>query len=90
MISENKVPLPFLIMLLLQFILIIGDRGFYLRKYIFGKFIYQILLVVAIHIWMFFILPAINNRCVITPVLLYDVTKLKACSRENIEMRAAS
>ena len=57
-----QVPIPFLIMLLAQFILIIFDRALFLRKNIFGKFIFQILLVILIHVWMFFILPYITQR----------------------------
>ncbi|XP_052229514.1 piezo-type mechanosensitive ion channel component 1-like isoform X2 [Dreissena polymorpha] len=61
-ISENRIPIPFLIMLLAQFILIIVDRALYLRKNILGKFIFQILLVVLIHVWMFFIIPVWTGK----------------------------
>ncbi|XP_053400970.1 piezo-type mechanosensitive ion channel component 2-like isoform X3 [Mercenaria mercenaria] len=61
-ISEDRIPVPFLIMLLAQFILIIIDRALYLRKNVLGKFIFQILLVVLLHIWMFFILPYSTNK----------------------------
>nr|QZA74858.1 piezo [Platynereis dumerilii] len=61
-IQENKVPIPFLVMLLVQFVLMIIDRAIYLRKRVVGKFIYQIFLVALIHVWMFFILPAITHR----------------------------
>ncbi|XP_061162541.1 piezo-type mechanosensitive ion channel component 2-like [Saccostrea echinata] len=61
-ISEDRIPVPFLIMLLTQFILIIVDRALYLRKNILGKFIFQILLVIIIHVWLFFILPYVTKR----------------------------
>jgi hypothetical protein len=56
-IQQNRVPAPFLGMLLAQFILIIIDRALYLRKQIFGKFLFQVLLVFVVHAWMFFGLP---------------------------------
>jgi len=59
---ENKVPMPFLIMLFLQFVLIVVDRALYLRKYIRGKIVFQFLLVFGGHIWLFFILPVLTGR----------------------------
>nr|CAD7432633.1 unnamed protein product [Timema monikensis] len=53
-LEENKVPIPFLLMLILQFALIVIDRALYLRKHILGKIMFQFLLVVGIHIWMQF------------------------------------
>jgi len=61
-LEENKVPVPFLVMVILQFALIVIDRALYLRKYILGKFFYQMFLVTFIHIAMFFILPAVTER----------------------------
>ncbi|XP_022685819.1 piezo-type mechanosensitive ion channel component 2-like isoform X3 [Varroa jacobsoni] len=60
--EKNEVPIPFLIMLLAQFGLIVIDRALYLRKYILGKLIFQQAIVVLIHIWMFFALPAISQK----------------------------
>ncbi|KAL5021686.1 hypothetical protein ScPMuIL_000841 [Solemya velum] len=61
-ISENRVPVVFLVMLVAMFVLIIIDRALYLRKNILGKFFFQIILVSVIHIWMFFILPYSSKR----------------------------
>ncbi|XP_054165401.1 piezo-type mechanosensitive ion channel component-like [Oppia nitens] len=61
-LEENKIPIPFLVTLLLQFALIIIDRALYLRKYIKGKLVFQILLALGIHIWLFFALPAMTDK----------------------------
>ncbi|XP_072762660.1 piezo-type mechanosensitive ion channel component isoform X5 [Anoplolepis gracilipes] len=60
--QENRVPMPFLLMLLLQFALIVIDRALFLRKYIVGKLIFQYCLVFGVHLWMFFILPSVTER----------------------------
>ncbi|XP_044597083.1 piezo-type mechanosensitive ion channel component isoform X3 [Cotesia glomerata] len=61
-LQENRVPMPFLIMMLIQFALIVIDRALYLRKSILGKLAFQYALIVGIHIWMFFFLPGITGR----------------------------
>ncbi|XP_033209745.1 piezo-type mechanosensitive ion channel component isoform X3 [Belonocnema kinseyi] len=61
-LQENRVPMPFLLMLLLQFALIVIDRALFLRKSILGKLIFQYCLIFGIHIWMFFILPSVTER----------------------------
>ncbi|KAG5675805.1 hypothetical protein PVAND_005679 [Polypedilum vanderplanki] len=60
--EENKVPVTFLLMLIIQFFLIVIDRALYLRKNMFGKIIFQIILIIGLHIWMFFVLPATTER----------------------------
>ncbi|XP_064641354.1 piezo-type mechanosensitive ion channel component 2-like isoform X4 [Lineus longissimus] len=61
-LSENKIPGPFLAMLLIQFVFIVIDRALYLKKFVLGKFVFQITLVIVIHLWMFFILPLTTER----------------------------
>ncbi|XP_023248310.1 piezo-type mechanosensitive ion channel component isoform X2 [Copidosoma floridanum] len=59
---ENRIPIPFLVMLLLQFALIVVDRAFYLKKSVTNRLILHYPFVVAIHIWMFFVLPLLTSR----------------------------
>ncbi|XP_069355072.1 piezo-type mechanosensitive ion channel component isoform X8 [Maniola hyperantus] len=61
-LEENKVPIPFLVMLILQFVLIVIDRALYLRKFMLGKILFQYMLIIGVHIWMFFVLPFITER----------------------------
>ncbi len=61
-LSEDQVPEAFLVMLLIQFSTMIVDRALYLRKTLFGKCIFQVVLVFGIHFWMFFILPGVTER----------------------------
>lgn len=49
-------------MLLIQFSTMVVDRALYLRKTVLGKLAFQVVLVLAIHLWMFFILPAVTER----------------------------
>lgn len=60
--EENKVPITFLLMLIIQFFFIVVDRALYLRKYMFGKIIFQFILIIGLHIWMFFVLPVTTER----------------------------
>ncbi|XP_064202838.1 piezo-type mechanosensitive ion channel component 2-like [Anguilla rostrata] len=61
-LSEDQVPGPFLVMVLIQFSTMIVDRALYLRKTVMGKVIFQVILVFGIHFWMFFILPGVTER----------------------------
>ncbi|XP_066099072.1 piezo-type mechanosensitive ion channel component 1 isoform X3 [Saccopteryx bilineata] len=61
-LSDDQVPEAFLVMLLIQFSTMVIDRALYLRKTVLGKLAFQVVLVLAIHIWMFFILPAVTER----------------------------
>ncbi|XP_037894241.1 piezo-type mechanosensitive ion channel component isoform X3 [Glossina fuscipes] len=61
-LSENKVPVSFLIMLLVQFLLIIIDRVVYLRKALRVKIVFHYISVVGVHVWMFLLLPWVTAR----------------------------
>lgn len=61
-VEENKIPVAFLIMLLLQFIFIIVDRALYLRKNLKGKIVFQFVTVVAMHIWLFLLVPMFSEK----------------------------
>ncbi|KAM3841732.1 piezo-type mechanosensitive ion channel component 2-like [Vipera latastei] len=61
-LSEDDVPGPWLVILLIQFGTMIIDRALYLRKNKFGKCVFQVILVFGVHIWMFFILPEVTQR----------------------------
>ncbi|KAM4833463.1 LOW QUALITY PROTEIN: piezo-type mechanosensitive ion channel component 1 [Thomomys bottae] len=61
-LSDDQVPEAFLVMLLIQFSTMVIDRALYLRKTVLGKLAFQVVLVLGIHVWMFFILPAVTER----------------------------
>ncbi|KAM5222304.1 piezo-type mechanosensitive ion channel component 2 isoform 2-T2 [Ctenodactylus gundi] len=61
-LSEDQVPGPFLVMVLIQFGTMVVDRALYLRKTVLGKVVFQVVLVLGIHFWMFFILPGVTER----------------------------
>ncbi|XP_058468470.1 piezo-type mechanosensitive ion channel component 2 isoform X3 [Solea solea] len=61
-LSEDQVPGPFLVMVLIQFGTMVVDRALYLRKSVMGKVIFQVILVFGIHFWMFFILPGVTQK----------------------------
>ncbi|XP_058794046.1 piezo-type mechanosensitive ion channel component isoform X2 [Phymastichus coffea] len=67
--AENRVPMPFLLMLLLQFALIVIDRALFLKKSLKGKLVFQYFLVVGVHVWMFIILPSATERAFNTKVI---------------------
>ncbi|XP_030384818.1 piezo-type mechanosensitive ion channel component isoform X3 [Scaptodrosophila lebanonensis] len=76
-LAENKVPVPFLIMLLVQFLLIVIDRSLYLRKALVNKIIFHFFSVIGIHIWMFFVVPAVTERTFnsLAPPIIFYVIK---------------
>ncbi|CAH1175750.1 unnamed protein product [Phaedon cochleariae] len=75
-LQENRVPALFLFMLIFQFMLIIIDRGIYLRKNILGKIIFQFIQIILLHVWLFILFPVITgNQCnkVLAPQIYYMV-----------------
>ncbi|XP_072487057.1 piezo-type mechanosensitive ion channel component 2-like [Notamacropus eugenii] len=61
-LSEDQVPEAFLAMILIQFGSMIVDRAIYLRKNMYGKCVFQVVLVIGVHFWLFFILPEVTKR----------------------------
>ncbi|KIH57428.1 hypothetical protein ANCDUO_12380 [Ancylostoma duodenale] len=61
-IQSNRIPLTFVVMLFVMTLMIVIDRGLYLRKWIPGKLTYQLLIIVFLHIWIFFVLPSLTRR----------------------------
>ncbi|XP_068928415.1 piezo-type mechanosensitive ion channel component 2-like [Petaurus breviceps papuanus] len=61
-LSEDQVPEAFLAMILIQFGSMIVDRAIYLRKTMYGKCVFQVVLVIGVHFWLFFILPEVTKR----------------------------
>ncbi|CAG9533094.1 unnamed protein product [Cercopithifilaria johnstoni] len=59
---SNRVPVTFVIMLIIISLMIIIDRAFYLRKAVKCKFLYQLIIVIFLHIWIFFVLPQITYK----------------------------
>ncbi|KRY90604.1 Piezo-type mechanosensitive ion channel component 2 [Trichinella pseudospiralis] len=76
-IQSNKVPLPYVIILITLMVLMIIDRAIYLHKNVLKKLIFQYFLVFGTHIWIFFILPAITGRMSVKnkPAMLWYMVK---------------
>ena len=60
--KSNRVPIMFVVILLIQSLMIVIDRGLYLRKAVIAKLIYHLISLVLIHVWIFFILPAFTQK----------------------------
>ncbi len=75
-IKDNKVPYTFLIMFLIQFVLMIIDRALYLRKNRQGKFIFQVILVILVHVYVFFVLPFITKLYIYSLIYILIFTNI--------------
>ena len=61
-IQQSTIPIPFLVVLLLQFLFMLIDRIIYLRKSLPMKFLFNVFLIIAWHSYLFFILPYYTQR----------------------------
>jgi len=61
-IKASRIPLTFALMLIVISLMIVIDRGLYLRKAVVSKLVYQMLSVVFLHVWIFFVLPSITSK----------------------------
>ncbi|CAD6198140.1 unnamed protein product [Caenorhabditis auriculariae] len=78
-IKNSRIPITLVVMLIVMTLAIIADRALYLRKWVFGKLIYQLITVAFIHVWIFFVLPDITRRAAISNVtanFLYVIKSL--------------
>ncbi|XP_057662854.1 piezo-type mechanosensitive ion channel component isoform X10 [Diorhabda carinulata] len=76
-LQDNRVPPLFLFMLIFQFMLIIIDRGIYLRKNILAKIIFQFVQIILLHIWLFILFPVVTKTSCNTliPPQIYYIAK---------------
>uniref|UniRef100_A0A914I9J3 Piezo-type mechanosensitive ion channel component n=1 Tax=Globodera rostochiensis TaxID=31243 RepID=A0A914I9J3_GLORO len=61
-IQSNRIPIMMVAIILLQSLLIVIDRGLYLRKAVVAKLIYHLITLVLVHVWIFFILPSYTRK----------------------------
>jgi hypothetical protein len=61
-IQNNRVPIMLVVILLIQSLMIVTDRGLYLRKAVIAKLIYHLVTLILVHAWIFFILPAFTKK----------------------------
>ncbi|XP_063215481.1 piezo-type mechanosensitive ion channel component-like [Bacillus rossius redtenbacheri] len=60
--EHNRIPMPLLVLLLIQFFCIIIDRCIYLQRARRARIIMHFIQVVLTHFWLFFVLPAVSQR----------------------------
>ncbi|KAL3083769.1 hypothetical protein niasHT_036762 [Heterodera trifolii] len=61
-IQSNRIPIMMVAIILIQSLLIVIDRGLYLRKAVVAKLIYHLITLVLVHVWIFFILPSYTRK----------------------------
>ncbi|KAL1518044.1 hypothetical protein ABEB36_001730 [Hypothenemus hampei] len=61
-IQNNRVPLSFIIVVIVYFLLIITDRIIYIRKFRFGKLLFHFFQVVSCHLYFFILYPFITEK----------------------------
>ncbi|KAH8417295.1 hypothetical protein KR222_008390, partial [Zaprionus bogoriensis] len=78
-IQGNKIPFTFLFMLVEQFAIIIVERVIYLRKAMKVKIVIHFIMVLGIHIWMFFLVPYVTAHSfgASAPVIFYLIKCLQ-------------
>ena len=57
LLQSDAVPIPFVILLLVQFSFLLIDRALYIRKLAVGKLVFQIFLLILVHVITLFVLP---------------------------------
>ncbi|KAI6179788.1 Piezo-type mechanosensitive ion channel component 2 [Aphelenchoides besseyi] len=50
---SSRIPLMFVVVLFILTVMLVIDRALYLRKAVFWKLIYQLVIVVCLHVWIF-------------------------------------
>lgn len=83
LIQKSRIPLTLVVMLIAMTLMIVADRGLYLRKWVYGKLAYQLLIIVFIHSWIFFILPLITKRYVF-PYLSITILHCREASQNTV------
>nr|CAD2175587.1 unnamed protein product [Meloidogyne enterolobii] len=61
-IKSNRIPITLVVIILVQSLMIVLDRGLYLRKAVVAKLIYHLLTLIIVHVWIFFILPLFTQK----------------------------
>ncbi|CAD5221571.1 unnamed protein product [Bursaphelenchus okinawaensis] len=65
LLASSRVPLMFVVMLFISIIMIIIERALYLRKAVFWKLMYHVILIFLLHVWVMVVLPSITQKRVV-------------------------